>query len=179
MRFLILSILLIFSISTNAFSQNKHQVRKKNANGNSVGINYFKGDIVETGFGIEYLVLRQSDNSKVETGFGLTFNYFDVLNTEKYLDGTFAGFNPKFVVHYFLDKKNVFLLGGEVALAFGSETIEDDETNFFIGPHFNEYIGILLDEKLLLKAGGFQLWYFGSDVLPDDLGFYLGANVRF
>ena len=91
-------------------------------------------------------------------------------------------FGYRYDLRYFLtsDKKGLYLSGG-LRLAFGNEKINygsNEETHFFFGPTLEEAIGVSINNKVLMELGAFQLKFWGSDLLPDDVGYSFGMYVR-
>lgn len=167
---------------TELINTNSGKVEKsKNSSYTNFGAGYCSGSNVI--FGIQ-LAYQNYDSIKTNFwgGFGYTFLFYDVDNKSKNLEGNFINFNYRYFVRYFLASgSNGPYLGGGLKLSFGSETIDyitKKQTNFFIGPTIEEVIGIMLGNKVYLELGSYQLKLFGSDLLPDDVGFTVGFYFR-
>lgn len=143
----------------------------------NIGASYSSGKNVK--YGIQLLYQNyDSLNSNISGGFGYAFTFYKVENKSKYLEGSFVNFNYRYSLRYFLDrtKNGLYLLGG-LKLSFGTENIDygiKKETNFFFGPTLEEAIGISINNSVFLEFGSYQLKFFGSDLLPDDIGYLAG-----
>jgi len=171
---------LIFILVLFSFSQGQHQVRQIGENSSNIGFGFLSGDKVESGFSLYYSFLSSEEESQLETGYGFAINYFDVLNLDDGYKGHFFSYSPQLVANYYLNNGPFKLqLSGTILLVFGSESINNTTTNFFIGPQFREAIGLMIANTMCLKAGLFQLRHFGSDVLPSDIGSFFGLDFSF
>ena len=180
MKVIILALLVAVSFTVNAFAQNSRQVHQKRSGSTAIGFNYFEGDKVKTGYGIQYLSLNREEESRFELGYGFALNYFDVENKDDNLTGSFIGYSPQFALNLYANEGPLqFVLGARILIVFGSETINSTVTNYFIGPQFKETAGILILNTMHLNAGAFQLYHFGSDLLPSDSGLVMGLDVIF
>jgi len=161
------------------FADAQHQIRQMRESSSCIGILYMSGDLIKTGINVHYLSMSRNPDSNFETGYGFAINYFDVLNKDDNLKGTFVGYSPQLVMNYYVNKGPAeIFLGGSILLVLGSESIQN-ETNFFIGPQLKENIGVKLGNALVVKGGLLQLWHFGSDLLPSDFGGFAGIDILF
>ena len=68
-------------------------------------------------------------------------------------------------------------------LTLGNEKIDygygNTKTKLFLGPTFEEKVGLSIADKLLIEAGAYQIKFFGSDMLPEDIGYTLGMYIVF
>ncbi len=149
----------------------------------NVGVTYVSGDKVQMGFQLTYQSFdTTSTNKSFLKGFGYSFTVYNVANHPAFIEGNFISFNYRYAMRYFLDPslKGIYF-GGSIRLSFGSERIAygyREDTNYFFGPTFEEIIGVSINKKIFIEGGLFQIRHFGSDLLPDDLGFTLGLNFR-
>jgi hypothetical protein len=146
-----------------------------------VGPSYTSGNNIK--FGIQFLYQRFIKlGSHTGGGFGYLFLFYDVENPTKYLAGSFINFGYRYGLRYFLstEKKGLYLSGG-LRLSFGNEKIKygsNEKTHLFFGPTVEEALGISINNRVLLEFGAFQLKLWGSDLLPDDVGYSFGMYVR-
>lgn len=158
--------------------------KKDSVDGYSVlGFNYSSGDKIRTGIHIAYQTyIAGKKDRQFLSGFGYMFSFYDILNKDAMLEGSFVGFNYRYALRYYTSESRTGLyFGGAIKLAFGSESIQygdKKETHFFIGPTFDEIVGISISEKVFIEAGAFQVKHFGSDLLPSDIGVNAGISFR-
>jgi hypothetical protein len=169
------TLLTLDSMDSNIVNQKKH-----NSDSN-IGVSYCSGENVKYGFQLLYQNY-DSLNSNLGGGFGYTFLYYQVENKTNYLEGSFVSFNYRFSLRYFVNhtKSGFYLMGG-LKLSFGTENIDygiEKQTSFFIGPTLEEAIGISINNRAMLEFGSYQLKFFGSDLLPYDIGFSVGLYFR-
>jgi hypothetical protein len=143
------------------------------------GFSYVAGNNVK--FGIQLLYQRyDSLGSHYCAGFGYLFLYYDVENPSQYLKGYFLNFGYRYYLRYFpSENKNGLYFSGGIGLTLGNERIDygyRNETHFFAGPTFEEAIGISINNRVLMEIGSYQLKLFGSDLLPDDVGYSFGIQ---
>ena len=173
-----LSVFILFVLFS--FSHGQHQVRQVGENSANIGFVFISGDKVESGFSLYYSFLSSEEDSKLETGYGFSINYFDVLNLDDGYKGNFFSYSPQLLANYYLNDGPIKLqISGTILLVFGSESINNTTSNFFIGPHLRESIGLMIGSTLCIKGGLFQLKHFGSDVLPSDVGTFFGLDFSF
>ncbi|HVZ42048.1 MAG TPA: hypothetical protein VHI13_22405 [Candidatus Kapabacteria bacterium] len=147
---------------------------------NEIGGHYLTGNNIVTGVRITYGILTEKDSSDFRWGAGLSFNYSDIRNQSASLTGTFVNFGSRVMGRYFLGTHTSFYLAGAVGLVGGTESIDygtNVESSFFIGPNVEETIGLTLNRKLFLEVGSYQLAYFGSKLLPSDVGLIAGVSI--
>ena len=147
----------------------------------NIGVSYSVGGNVKYGFQLLYQNY-DSLSSNSGGGFGYTFLYYNVENESKYLEGSFVTFNYRYSLRYFANTtKNGFYFMGGLKLSFGTENIDygtEKQTSFFIGPTLEEAIGISINNRVLLEFGFYQLIFFGSELLPNDIGYTVGLYFR-
>ena len=148
---------------------------------NNLGASYNSGQNVKHGIQLFYQSY-DSLNNNLWGGFGYTFSFFSIENKAKYLEGSFINFNYRYSLRYFpIINRYGLYFSGALKISFGSEAIDyssHKETNFFIGPIMEESIGISIFNKVYLEAGAYQLKFFGSDLLPDDVGYSVGILFK-
>lgn len=145
-----------------------------------IGVHYSSGGKIATGVRATYGALMEQDSSNFRWGVGLSFTYNDVTNTSDGLEGSFVNFGSRLMGKYFLGRRTSFYLSGAVGLVGGTESIDygaSVEKSFFLGPNFEEMIGLTLNRSLFLEAGSYQLVYFGSKLLPSDIGLIVGIGI--
>ena len=161
-------------VEENAYDEKQQESDKRGV----VGGTYYMGTKIKSGVGIYYNSMFYRKDEQFVHGIGYVFSYYDVENTEAGIKGNFTGlglrYNPRY---YFFKSREWLYLAGGVKLTFGTEKIGIN-TNFFIGPTFEEALGIKIG-PLTIEGGLFQLKHFGSQVLPDDTGFIIGAGINF
>ncbi len=154
---------------------------EKQRNGrNELGVHYSSGGKITAGIRATYAVMTEQDSSNFRWGAGLSFTHNDITNVSDGLEGSFFNFGSRLMGKYFLGKGTSFYLSGAVGLVGGTESINfgmSVEKSFFIGPNFEEMIGLTLNRRLFLEAGSYQLVYFGSKLLPSDIGLIVGIGV--
>ncbi len=142
-----------------------------------IGGTYYSGTKIKSGVGIYYNSMFYRKDKQFVHGIGYVFSYYDVENTEAGIRGAFTGlsirYNPRY---YFFKSREWLYLAGGVRLSFGTEKIGNN-TNFFIGPTFEEALGIKIG-PLSIEGGLFQLRHFGSQILPNDTGFIISAGIN-
>lgn len=147
----------------------------------NIGGAYCSGENVNYGVQLAYQNF-DSLSTNLWGGFGYTMLYYDVENKSKYLEGAFFNFNYRYFLKYNLTSGSSGpYIGGGLRLSFGTETIDyysKKETNIFIGPTLEEVLGISISNTVFLEVGSYQLKLFGSDLLPDDIGYTLGFYFR-
>lgn len=155
--------------------------KQRNISYTHIGGAYCSGENVNYGVQLAYQNF-DSLSTNLWGGFGYTMLYYDVENKSKYLEGAFINFNYRYFLKYNLTSGSSGpYLGGGLKLSFGTETIDyysKKETNFFIGPTLEEVLGISISNTVFLEVGAYQLKLFGSDLLPDDIGYTLGFYFR-
>ena len=163
--------------STDSVKKGKPRT-SSNAN---IGAAYCSGNNVNYGVQLAYQNY-DSLGSNLWGGFGYTLLYYDVENKSKFLEGSFVNFNYRYFLRYHLTSGNSGpYIGAGLKLTFGTETIEyytKKETNFFVGPTLEEVLGISISNAVFLEVGSYQLKLFGSDLLPDDIGYTIGLYFR-
>ncbi|KAA3617814.1 MAG: hypothetical protein D8M58_00295 [Calditrichaeota bacterium] len=176
-----ITIILLSLFVSNSFANTTgRQVRQVRDGSSVIGVGILKGDKVKDGFTLHYLSLNRELDNDFESGFGFAINYFDVLNLDDGFKGTFFSYSPQFALNYYLNDGPVqIIIGGAAHLVFGSERINNQTSNFFIGPQLKETFGIKLADTICIKAGGFQLWHLGSEILPSDFGLTAGFDISF
>lgn len=147
-----------------------------------IGVHYLSGGKITSGVRGTYAVLTERDSSNFRWGAGISLNYYDILNTSDGFEGTFLNFGTRLMAKYFLGKRSPFYLSGAIGLVGGTESLDigtSVEKSFFIGPHVEEVIGFTLNRTLFVEAGSFQLVYFGSKLIPSDIGLIAGVSFGF
>lgn len=146
---------------------------------NEIGVHYLSGGKITTGVRATYGALTEQDSSNFRWGIGLSFNYSDITNASDGFQGSFVNFGTRLMAKHFLGRRTSFYLSGAVGLVGGTESIDygtNVEKSFFLGPNFEEMIGLTLNRSLFLEVGSFQLVYFGSKLLPSDIGVIVGIG---
>lgn len=155
--------------------------KQRNISYTNIGGAYCSGENVNYGVQLAYQNF-DSLSTNLWGGFGYTMLYYDVENKSKFLEGAFFNFNYRYFLKYNLTSGSSGpYLGGGLRLSFGTETIDyylKKETNFFFGPTLEEVFGISISKTVFLEVGSYQLKLFGSDLLPDDIGYTLGFYFR-
>lgn len=147
------------------------------------GAQYLKGDKIKNGFQFTYQLYSPFKNPQFEDGFGYSVSYFDILNTEDLLKGTFFCFNGRYSFRYYTASSlNGIYFSGGLRLTFGNEKIDygfgNTKSSFFFGPNIEEIVGISISKKVFLEAGLFQILYAGSKLLPSDFGYLFGFYFK-
>jgi hypothetical protein len=143
----------------------------------SLNFTYYSGEKINGGFGINYNTFFYIKDNLFVNGFGYGMCYYDIKQHDNIANGSFFTFKGKYIPRlFFSESKEGFYLTGGISLTFGTEKI-GNKTNFFIGPTFEEALGLKLG-PILLEAGFFELAHFGSDILPSDIGFIAGFGVQ-
>ncbi|MGA8264833.1 MAG: hypothetical protein WB779_10360 [Ignavibacteriaceae bacterium] len=169
------------TIDTSSSQYNYRKVVAQYVVDEYVGPTYSAGKNIK--YGIQFLYQRFNKlGSHAGGGFGYLFLYYNVENPSKFLKGSFVNFGYRYDLRYFLSpgNKGLYLSGG-MRLAFGNEKINygsREETHFFFGPTLEEALGVSINNRILLELGAFQLKFWGSDMLPDDVGYSFGMYIR-
>ena len=152
----------------------------------AVTFNYNYGVKVENGYQLLFKIIHKSKESGLEYGYGAGVNYYDILNSRNYYAGHFFAIEFPFFINYNLfedDVSNInIFLGASARLNSGNETIQSGrkkENSYFIGPVFEQYIGIKLLKTIMLDLGIYELAFAGSVLLPSDIGSRFGINFVF
>lgn len=146
-----------------------------------LGFFYYRGDKVKTGIRGSYQALIGNEAQSFFLGYALSLTYFDIENRQDNLVGRFLNFGGRLPLRYYTGTGSVTpFLGASVTFSGGTEKIDygtSEESSFFFGPVLEEVIGISFDKKVSLEFGSFQLRYFGSKLLPSDIGFTGGISL--
>jgi hypothetical protein len=142
---------------------------------------YYAGDKIKAGFRGGYLQLSQSQTKKMHSGIIYSGTFYDVENKARNLKGTFLNFGADALFRYDLNRgASTPYLGFAIALHFGTEKIDtggSKKQKFIFGPTLEQVIGISINQKVFFQIGAFELRYFGSEVIPSDIGFTIGFGV--
>ncbi|HVO75634.1 MAG TPA: hypothetical protein VMT35_16505, partial [Ignavibacteriaceae bacterium] len=148
----------------------------------SIGMTVLQGSKIKSGFQLSYQEHYIFKNPHFAGGFGFCGSYYDIENKKDFLEGSFFSLNSRYSLRYFLseNQKGPYFSGG-LKLSFGTEKINygygNSKTNFFVGPTLEEVFGISIARKVFLEGGAFQIKHFGSDLMPDDLGYLFALYV--
>ncbi len=154
------------------------KVKSKKLSSSTFGGSYLQGNMILTGIQLYYGSYAFKKKQQLVHGVAYQLNYFDVKNTKDRLEGSFFGFGGKYVPRFYFSKKREwFYLGGGLSLEFGSESDPAGNASFFFGPTFEESFGIKAG-PLNLEIGLFQLYHFGSELLPNDTGYFLRLGFQ-
>jgi hypothetical protein len=145
-------------------------------------LTYYQGKKIQSGYQACYHEVFNKHNTQFEYGAGYAITILNIKYDQ--INGSFFSFNVPINARYYFSKEltGVFL-NGTMKLTGGSETIEysngynsKNKTNYFFGPTFEESIGINLTQGFGINAGLFQLFHWGSDILPSDFGFMVSIS---
>lgn len=161
-----------------------HKIEEDNAS--CFAFTYFSGDKITGGLQLAYHhYTAQKSSRQFQHGWGLSLSYYNIENRKDFLSGYFIGGGGRYGLKYFINpsRKGLYF-GGAIRLTLGSEVVRVEHywasnkeiTKFFIGPTLEETIGLSISEQVFIEAGCYQIKHFGSNLLPDDIGFNAGIG---
>ena len=146
-----------------------------------IDFHYLKGSKVTIGARVAYSMLNAPRESDLLWGLGISFTYFHVKNTADFLEGNFANFGGRLVGRkFFTAAQTTPYIGGGFGLVAGTEKIDQgtgQDASFFFGPSVDECLGISFNRMVSLEFGTYQIAYFGSKLLPSDIGIIAGISI--
>jgi len=148
---------------------------------NYFGIEYIQGNKIPSGVNILYQQFYNLSGQQLAGGFGMSFSYYNVSNSNLYMDGAFLGITARYSLRYFwTNAKSGFYFAFGLRLIGGNEKIDygngNSQTNYFFGPTIEESVGFSISKKFMIEAGLYEIKLWGSQLLPDDIGIAAGIN---
>ena len=149
------------------------------------GMSYYTGSKITGGMQIEFRMSWQKPDW--EYGYSVGFLYVNFI-TSSY-EGSLWALNMPWNMKYMLKDDIISpYLGGTIKLIAGRSD-ENGKTqpnyfdnsgnvgnNYFWGPTFEESIGLSIDRSLFIEGGIYEMFLFGTNILPDDIGFRLSLH---
>ncbi|MFA6571494.1 MAG: hypothetical protein WCT77_09685 [Bacteroidota bacterium] len=149
----------------------KRKGETKSKYGSSIG--FYKRDSVHYGLSCGFTLFFKNINSQFETEIETKLRTSEIIQERIF-------FNTQFALNYYLvPKSNVFFLGAGAGFNFGLESINrhEDKFKFIYGPSLEEFIGFNINDHILIKTGFYQSYFFNSNAVPRDFGFFISTCV--
>ena len=158
---------------------------KKSAAHIGAGMSYYTGSSITGGMQVEFRMSWQKPDW--EYGFSVGFLYVNFI-THSY-EGSLWALNLPWNMKYMLKDDFVSPYAGLTIKLIAGTTNENGNNqqgyyysyngasnNYFWGPTFEESLGISLDRSVFIEGGVYQMFLFGTDYLPSDIGFRISLH---
>ena len=152
---------------------------KERTRSNQLGISYGSSSACPTSVGLFFSFGNERLLSHTDWRTRIEALYMDIKANNISSSAFGLGVSETFRWYARRIRTSAFVqLNAGLFLTQASNTVSDDAGSLHVGPRLKESVGYSFNQKFQLELGLYQQWIWGSNILPQDNGFYAGISFH-